>query len=120
MFLYKNFLDGHETSEIDDVVRNVSYVLRAKRGTGYFLESFGTSDIGFRTPEEMVVAITAEIRENIRLWEPRVEIVDVDEDWDEAGHRTRLVVRARMRDSDAKVQIRVDLPSGTFDVVRVS
>jgi hypothetical protein len=82
MFLYKNFLGGRDSSVMEDVIRNLSYVLRTKRGTGYFLEKFGTSDIGFRTPEEMVVALTSEIRENVRLWEPRVEVIDVDEDWD--------------------------------------
>ena len=119
MFLYKNFLGGRDTSEIEDIIRNLSYILRTKRGTGYFMEKFGTSDIGFRTPEEMVVSLTSEIRENVRLWEPRVEVIDVDEDWDEAGRRTRLVVRMRMRNGGAKLRVQVDLPKGSFDVVAV-
>lgn len=118
MFLYRTFLNGQNTSEVDDIVRNLSNVLGTKRGTGYFLDNFGTSDIGFRTPEEMIVAVTAEIRENVRLWEPRVEIVDVDEDWDEAGRRTTLSVRMRLRESDAKIHVVVDLAKRTFDVVR--
>jgi phage baseplate assembly protein W len=117
MFLYKNFLGGRETSEIDDVLRNLSYVLGTKRGTGYFLENFGTSDIGFRTPEEMVVALTSEIRENVRLWEPRVEVIDVDEDWDDAGRRTKLVVRMRLRGGKEGVHVVVDLAKRSFDVV---
>jgi phage baseplate assembly protein W len=117
MFLYKNFLGGRETSELADVLRNLSYVLGTKRGTGYFLENFGTSDIGFRTPEEMVVALTSEIRENVRLWEPRVEIIDIDEDWDDAGRRTVLVVRMRLRGSKEGVHVVVDLAKRSFDVV---
>lgn len=117
MFLYKHFLGGGEVSEIDDVVRNLSNVLGTKRGTGYFLDNFGTSDIGFRTPEEMVVALTAEIRENVRLWEPRVEVIDVDEDWDDAGHRTKLVVRLRLRETSEPIHVVIDWPNRTFDVV---
>jgi phage baseplate assembly protein W len=117
MFLHKHFLDGREVSVLEDVIRNLGYVLRTKRGTGSFLDNFGTSDIGFRTPEEMVVALTAEIRENVRLWEPRVEMIDVDEDWDDAGRRTRLVVRMRLRESHERLQVVVALPSGKLDVV---
>ncbi len=120
MFLYKNFLGGHPTTELEDVVRNLSNVLGTKRGTGYFLPNFGTSDVGFRTPEEMVVALTAEIRENVRLWEPRVEVIDIDEDWDDAGKRTRLSVRMRLRASGEKLQVVVDLAKRTFDVVGAS
>ena len=117
MFLFKNFLGGHATSQLDDVIRNLSNVLGTKRGTGYFLTNFGTSDVGFRTPEEMVQALTAEIRENVRLWEPRVEMLDIDEDWDDAGKRTRLSVRMRLRDGGEKLQVVVDLAKRTFDVV---
>ncbi len=54
MFLYKNFIDGKDISEVDDIVRNLGHVLRTKRGAGYFLSNFGLSDAGYRTPEEMI------------------------------------------------------------------
>ena len=91
MFLYKHFVRGTELGEIEDIIRNLTHVLRTKRGTGYFLQNFGLSEVGFRTPEAMVTTLTAELRENIRLYEPRVEFVDVDEDYDDEGRRSTLV-----------------------------
>ena len=116
MFLYKHFVSGQEDSEIEDIVRNLNFVLKTKRGTGYFLESFGLSDVGFRTPEEMITTLTAELTENIRLYEPRVELVDIDEEHDDEGHRVRLVVNLRMRSAADILQIVVDLKRNVFDV----
>ena len=115
MFLYKHFVGGPETSELDDIARNLGFVLRTKRGAGYFLESFGLSDMGFRTPEEMVTTLSAEIAENVRLYEPRVEVVSIDEEQDDDGRRTALVVKLRLRSGDRGLALVVDLAKGTFD-----
>ena len=117
MFLYKHFVGGSETSELEDIVRNLNFVLKTKRGCGYFLGSFGLSDAGYRTPEEMVTTLSAELTENIRLYEPRVELVDIDEEHDDDGHRVRLVVNLRMRSEKDKLRIVLDLKRNTFDVV---
>jgi phage baseplate assembly protein W len=116
MFLHKHFGDGRAVSEIDDVVRNLGHVLRTKRGCGYFLATFGLSDTGYRTPEEMITRLTAEIAENVRLYEPRVQMLDVDEEYDDDGNRARLVVRLRLRTKDEKLGIVVDLRTNSFDV----
>ena len=120
MFLRTQFLGEARGSELDDVVENLRNVLATRRGTGYFLPTYGMSEFGFRTPEEMVVTLTAEIRENVRLFEPRVELVDVDEDWDDDGKRTKLVVRMRLRDRTERLAIVVDLRKRAFDVVPIA
>ncbi len=117
MFLRKNFLDGARTSELEDIMQNLRWVFGTRRGAGWFLDTFGISDTGFRTPEEMVVALTDEIRENVRLYEPRVEVIDVDEDWDDEGKRTKLTVRLRLRTKNEKLSVVVDLRNRKFDVV---
>ena len=116
MFLYKHFVGGDETTEFDDICRNLSFLLKTKRGCGYFMKTYGLSDVGYRTPEEMVTNLSAELEENIRLYEPRVELLAVDEEYDDAGKRVHLVVNMRMRDSSQKLQIVVDLTKNTFDV----
>jgi phage baseplate assembly protein W len=121
MFLYKNFVGGQEkTTELEDIVRNLGHVLKTKRGCGYFLENFGLSDVGYRTPEEMVVALTAELEENIRLFEPRVVVTGIDEEYDDAGHRTHLVVGLRVRDATEKLAIVFDLKKNQLDVRAVA
>lgn len=116
MFLYKHFVGGNDLSELSDVIRNLNHVLRSKRETGYFLRNFGLSEVGFRTPEEMVTTLTAELRENIRLYEPRVEVIDVDEDYDDDGGRARLVVLLRLRGAKERLEIVFDLRKNSFDV----
>jgi phage baseplate assembly protein W len=115
MFMYKHFVRGHALSEVDDVIRNLNYVLTTKRGYGYFLETFGLTDATFRTTEEMVIGLSAEISENIRLYETRVELVDIDEVYDDAK-RPRLVVSLRLRDQKEKLKLVVNLADRSFDI----
>lgn len=116
MFLRKHFLGGEKLSVLDDVMENLRWIFSTRRGSGYFLDDFGVSDAGFRTPAEMVVSMTEEIRQNIRLYEPRVEVIDVDEDWDDAGKQSKLTVRLRLRDAKEKLEIVVDMAQRSFDV----
>ena len=62
----------------------------------------------------MVTTVSSEITENIRLYEPRVELVDIDEDY--AGGRARLIVQLRQRDGREKLQLTVNLADRTFDI----
>lgn len=117
MFLYKHFIGGDETSELDDVIRNLGYVLRSRRGCGYFMPQFGLSDVGYRTPEELVTALRAEIAENVRLFEPRVQLLDVDEVYDDDGKRVRLVVNMRLREGSERLRLVVDLQRNSFDIL---
>ncbi len=75
-----------------DIIRNLNNVLTTKRGYGYFLETFGLTDAAFRTTEEMVIVLSREIKENVRLYEPRVELIEIDEEYSD-GQRPRLIVK---------------------------
>lgn len=119
MFLRKHFLGQPNVSEVEDVIENLGNVLRTKRGAGYFLRNFGLSDTGYRTPEEMITGLSAEIAENVRLYEPRVELVDVDDEYDDDGNRARLVIQLRLRSKGELIGLFVDLKKNTFDFRRV-
>jgi phage baseplate assembly protein W len=116
VFLRKHFLDGEQLSVLEDVMQNLRWIFSTRRGSGYFLDDFGIGDVGFRTPSEMVVSMTNEIRHNIRVYEPRVEVIDVDEDYDDHGKQPKLVVRLRLRDQKEKLEVVVDLAQKSFDV----
>ena len=117
MFLYKHFIKGHEATELDDVIRNLNYILTTRRGYGYFLENYGLSDTNFRTTEEMVVKLSDEISETIRLYEPRVELLEIDEMYD--GDRPRLVVKLRLREHREKLKLVVDMQTRSFDILPI-
>ena len=119
MFLHKHFVPGDKSTELEDIVRNLGYVLRTKRGCGYFLSSYGLSDSGYRTPEEMVEGMGREIAENIRLFEPRVELVDLDEVYDDDGRRATLIVNLRPRSTADNLRLVIDLQKNSFEIVVV-
>lgn len=120
MFLRKHFLDGATLTALEDIMQNLRWIFSTRRGSGYFLEDFGVSDVGFRTPAEMVVATSNEIRHNIRMYEPRVEVIDIDEDWDDVTNQPKLNVRLRLRGHKEKLNIVVDLAKRSFDVQAVA
>ncbi len=97
-FLSRKFL-RRQDSLLEDVLRNLGHLLRAKRGAASFLPDFGLSETGFRTAEEMLRQLGTEIRENILRYEPRVELTEIEEDYDGPGGHPRLVVHCRLRGS---------------------
>ncbi|HLV66101.1 MAG TPA: GPW/gp25 family protein [Polyangiaceae bacterium] len=115
MFLYKHFM-GEAPDEDEDIRRNLGFVLSTKRGCGYFLDSFGLSDVAFRTPEEAVTNLSRELEENIRLFEPRVHLVKINEVYDDEGRRVRLVAILSRRSSSQQLELVVDLETRSFDV----
>lgn len=117
MFLRKHFVEGGGTlTELEDICQNLTNVLRTKRACGYFIQPFGLTEAGYSTPEEMVTKLTAEITENVRLFEPRVALIDIDEEYSDAGERAKLIVNLKMRSASEKVAIVVDLATNTLDV----
>src|SRR5690606_92917 len=115
MFLYKHFM-GEAPDEDEDIRRNLGFVLSTKRGCGYFLDSFGLSDVAFRTPEEAVTNLSRELEANIRLFEPRVHLVNINEVYDDEGRRVRLVAILSRRSSSQQLELVVDLETRSFDV----
>lgn len=106
-FLYRKFLGGTETL-IEDVARNLGYILTSKRGAAAFLPSFGLTSTGFRTSEEMVNTFREEVLENIRLYEPRVEVLRVEEEYDDDTGRPRLALTIRLKGTTDKQVLVLD------------
>lgn len=104
MFLYKHFHREQAGSELDDIVRNIGFLLRSKQGCGSFLEGFGITETGYRTPAEMIDALGREIRETLGRYETRVEILEIEEVHSEGG-RITLAVSCRVRGSAERLGI---------------
>ena len=115
-FLYRKFL-GIEETLTEDVMRNLGHLLRAKRGAASVLPSFGLTETGIRSAAEMLTQLTAEIRENIELYEPRIEISEIEED-DEGGVNGRpcLVMHCRLRASREPLSVVIDPRSRVISV----
>jgi predicted component of type VI protein secretion system len=107
MFLHRHFLSGDPGSELEDVRRNLRNVLSTKQGCGSFLEGFGLSETGYRTPEQMLVDLSKEIRDCITRYEPRVEIVEIEEIYGDTG-RVSLAVHCRLKSTLAPLSLGID------------
>lgn len=106
-FLYRKFL-GIEETLAEDVVRNVGNLLRARRGAASLLPSFGVTETGIHSAIEMMTQLTQEIRENIALYEPRLEITEIEQDDEGAGGRPRLVLHCLLRATREPLALVVD------------
>lgn len=107
MFIRRKFLKKSAHDELSDIQDNLNQLLSTRRGTGYFLPHFGVTDTGYRTPSEMAQRLGQEIRENLRLFEPRLSLVEIDEDYQDDG-RVILRVNCKVVASGARVQIMMD------------
>lgn len=95
-FLYRKFLGGEETL-LEDIMRNLGYLFSTTRGTSVYMPAFGLSSTGFRTNEEMINTYRKEILECVRLYEPRIEVVELEEEYDENSSRPKLILHFRIQ-----------------------
>ena len=96
MFLRRKFLKESPATELEDVCEHLPQMLTSRRGAGGLLSHYGLTDTGYRTPAEMLGGMTAEIRENLCLFEPRVQVTEIEEDYADNG-RVRLNVYCRLK-----------------------
>ena len=100
MFLRRKFLGQRRYTELEDIRDNLEAVLSSKRGSSFFLPTFGVTETGYRTPEEMITQLGREIEENIKLYEPRLRVLEIDEVYGDDGAVRLEVVCALKRGSD--------------------
>ena len=104
--MFRKFLGGEET-EVESILRNLGYVLTAKRGASSILPDYGLTDLVAGTAEEYFLWLDREVRQTIDRYEPRVEVVEVEEDVDDDG-QTRMRLSLRIRSSQESLQLLLD------------
>ncbi|NOK18754.1 GPW/gp25 family protein [Corallococcus carmarthensis] len=97
-FLHRKFLGVVETPR-EAVLRNLGHLLRAKRGAASVLPGFGLTETGFRSDAERLAGLGLEIRETLTRYEPRVEVVSIEEAPAKESGAPGLVVHLLLRDS---------------------
>ena len=106
MFLQRHFVNV-KISELDDIERNLDFVLRSKRGASHDFNAMGLPDIHFRTSEEAVNTLKVAVPDLIARLETRLEVVKVDDDFDENG-RPFVTVNCVQRSTGAPFDIVID------------
>ena len=106
MFLQRHFLKV-KTTELEDIERNLAFVLRSKRGASHDFNAMGLPDMHFRTADEAVNTLKIAVPELIERHESRLEVINVDDDFDDNG-RPFVTVQCRQRSTGAPIDIVVD------------
>lgn len=108
-FLYRKFQGGEETEQ-EDILRNLGYVLAAKREDSSHFPDFGLGEPIHGSPEAAIEAFSAEIRASIARYEPRVRVVEIEVLGDEGP--PRLGVHLELRRTGERLSLAVDRDSG--------
>jgi predicted component of type VI protein secretion system len=106
MFLQRHFLN-RTTTELEDIEQNLSLILRSKSGAGYEFQKLGLPDVHFRTAGDAVDTLREALPALITRHEPRLEVVAVEDDFDDDG-RPFVTVACVQRSTGAPVEIVVD------------
>ena len=116
MFLRRVFqgVDADKEDVLEDIAANLRNIFATKRGCGYFVRNYGFSDLSQGTTDEALAVLGAEIRENIRLFEPRLEILEIEEDYDDTTQKPTIQVRCRVRGADPELNFTIDPTTRTL------
>jgi len=70
----KNFESEHES-----LIRSLNNILNSKRDYSCYLHKYGIGDFShYSDSQQLIDAVIEEIKENIALYEPRVDIIEVE------------------------------------------
>lgn len=130
MFLERKFLSASERharrgeigpltglpERVDDVARNIDRLLAAERSVSHVLPDYGLSHSGQRSLEGVIAHATAELRETLARYEPRLALADIESELDDDG-RPRLLVRGQI--GDTRVTLIIDPLARRILAVRV-
>jgi predicted component of type VI protein secretion system len=106
MFLQRHFLN-RSTTELEDIEQNLSFVFHSKSGAGYDFQGLGLPDMHFRTAEVAVNTLKEVVPALVTRHEPRLEVVAVDDDFDDDG-RPFVTVSCVQRSTGVPVDIVID------------
>jgi len=99
---------------LQGVIANLNNILNTRKGYGSFLHDFGIRDMNeFISRDHIALAVMKEVEENIRKYEPRVELVKITRVDDDNPLRLSFRIECRLRDTSQSIHM-------VFDSVRSS
>ncbi len=105
-FLYRKFVGGCE-SELEDIQRNLGYILGAKRDGSAYFPDFGLSEPTHVTLEEALSQYACELRQTIGRYEPRVVVGEIDEVYSDDG-RVSLQMGLTLRRTGERLDLAIE------------
>jgi type VI secretion system protein len=97
------------TGTIEAVVENLNNILNTKKGYGSFVREMGIGDWNeYRSRDKIIGTIIEEIKENVRLFEPRVSLNEIEEVDSGSPFRIRFEVQCVFNEGARPIFIVLD------------
>ncbi len=119
MFLRRKFPQSKQAqsqSEMADVLNNLNVLLNARRGAGSFDECFGLDTTAYRSHAEAAEILQRQVRENIEEYEPRLNVLSIEEEYNDEG-KPFIEVLCELRSSGEVLKIKSSTDRGKFETM---
>jgi predicted component of type VI protein secretion system len=98
-----------DAGDLVAIIDNLNHVLNTRKSFGSWLKPFGIGDWNeYKSRGKIVDTIIEEIKENIRLYEPRVVLEDIAEVPSDSAFRMRFQVKCIINDGEKPIYIVLD------------
>ena len=109
MLLWKFEASKKPYSTIEDLIRNLNWVLNSKKGFSHFVREFGIGDYNaYQNRQKVIETILEEIKKNFQLFEPRVELIDIRQLESDLSYYLKFEIRCRILESDRPIYVIFD------------
>ncbi|HQN20048.1 MAG TPA: type VI secretion system baseplate subunit TssE [Syntrophobacteraceae bacterium] len=113
MALLKKFSRRPElrAQEVDltGIISNLNNILNTRKGYGSFLSDFGIRDMNeFISRDHIALAVMKEVEDNIRKFEPRVELIQITRVDDDNPLRLSFQIECRLRNTSQSIHMVFD------------
>ena len=105
-----------EDDEINSIIENINNILTTRRDYGFFLQDFGMSDHHhLNSCDDIAAIIINELKENIKNFESRVEVVDIVNIKNDGDFRMSFSIDCLIRDNGRPLKLFLDPIRGCFE-----
>lgn len=107
--LLQKFYKRKQTDELHAIIANLNRVLNTKKGFGSYVKEFGVGDWNaWKARKAIIETLMDEIKENIKLFEPRVQLDEIEEVKADTPFRIRFQVKCVFLTNTRPVYIILD------------
>jgi type VI secretion system lysozyme-like protein len=95
--------------DLNGIISNLNNILNTRKEYGSFLSDFGIRDMNeFISRDHIALAVMKEVEDNIRKFEPRVELIKITRIDDNNPLRLSFQIECRLRNTSQSIHMVFD------------
>jgi type VI secretion system lysozyme-like protein len=115
----KNPAPSLEHEELTSIIENLNNVLNTKLGYGSFLKDFGISDLNqYTSRDDIAQAVMAEVRKNLELYEPRLQLNNVTLEDDDNPLKLSFKIECTILNNSRSLKMMFDSVFSNFHIAK--